>query len=103
MGSVGLEQQTGRSWEAHDLDSHVPSDSRGWKAPDEERIYRATESIAMMEQLDYTLVERHDHEFQKEGCSVEFGGLHSLPAFAGVPLEALEEVKDGDVRFICLL
>ncbi|MGT2624061.1 hypothetical protein [Streptococcus thoraltensis] len=99
MGSVGLEQRTGRSWVARDLDIHVPSDPRGWEVPDEERIYRADELIAMMGQLGYILVDRHEHEFQKEGCSVEFGGLHSLPAFAGVPLEDLEELRDGDVRY----
>lgn len=99
MGSVGLEQRTGRSWAARDLDIHVPSDPRGWEVPDEERIYRADELIAMMGQLGYVLVDRHEHEFQKEGCSVEFGGLHSLPAFAGVPLEDLEELRDGDVRY----
>lgn len=99
MGSVGLEQRTGRSWAARDLDIHVPSDPRGWEVPDEERIYRADELIAMMGQLGYILVDRHEHEFQKEGCSVEFGGLHSLPAFAGVPLEDLEELRDGDVRY----
>ena len=49
MGSVGLERRTGRDWQARDLDIHVPSDPRGWEAPDDERIYRADELIAMME------------------------------------------------------
>ena len=96
MGSVGLERRTGRDWQARDLDIHVPSDPRGWEAPDDERIYRADELIAMMEKLSYILVDRHEHEFQKDGQSVEFGGLNSLPTFAGIALEDLEEeVTDG--------
>ncbi|MFU2181050.1 phosphoribosylanthranilate isomerase [Streptococcus hyovaginalis] len=99
MGSVGLERRTGRDWQARDLDIHVPSDPRGWEAPDDERIYRADELIAMMNQLGYVLVDRHEHEFQKNGLSVEFGGLHSLPDFASVELEDLEELETQSVRY----
>ncbi|MGF0071792.1 phosphoribosylanthranilate isomerase [Streptococcus orisratti] len=99
MGSVGLEERTGQDWQARDLDIHVPSDPRGWEAPDEERIYRANELIAVMSQLGYVLVDRHEHEFQKDGLSVEFGGLHSLPNFAGVELEDLEELETNGVRY----
>ena len=99
MGSVGLEMRTGRDWQARDLDIHVPSDPRGWEAPDDERIYRANELIAMMSQLGYVLVDRHEHEFQKNDLSVEFGGLHSLPPFAGVKLEELEEMETQGVRY----
>ncbi|MDQ0222694.1 phosphoribosylanthranilate isomerase [Streptococcus moroccensis] len=99
MGSVGLEQVTGQSWSARDLDIHVPSDPRGWEAPDDERIYRFDELNAIMEKLGYHLVDRHEHEFQKDGRSVEFGGLHSLPSFAGVALGDLEEVEDEGVHY----
>ena len=99
MGSVGLEQVTGRDWQAGDLDIHVPSDPRGWEAPDEERIYRFDELNQVMEKLGYHLVDRHEHEFQKDGYSVEFGGLNSLPSFAGVELADLEAVVDQGVRY----
>ncbi|MGT2665924.1 phosphoribosylanthranilate isomerase [Streptococcus rifensis] len=99
MGSVGLEVRTGQSWLARDLDIHVPSDPRGWEAPDDERIYRFDELNAIMEKLGYHLVDRHEHEFQKDGRSVEFGGLHSLPSFAGVELEDLEEIEDEGVHY----
>lgn len=99
MGSVGLEKRTGRNWQARDLNIHVPSDPRGWEAPDDERIYRADELIAMMNQLGYVLVDRHEHEFQKDGLSVEFGGLDSLPAFAGVELEDLEELDTDGIHY----
>lgn len=99
MGSVGLERRTGRNWQARDIDIHVPSDPRGWEAPDDERIYQAEQLIAMMEKLGYILVDRHEHEFQKDGLSVEFGGMHSLPAFAGVALEELEIQETSGIRY----
>ncbi|MDG3131767.1 phosphoribosylanthranilate isomerase [Streptococcus suis] len=99
MGSVGLERRTGRNWQARDIDIHVPSDPRGWDAPDDERIYQAEQLIAMMERLGYVLVDRHEHEFQKDGLSVEFGGMHSLPTFAGVALEELEIQETSGIRY----
>lgn len=99
MGSVGLERRTGRNWQARDIDIHVPSDPRGWDAPDDERIYQAEQLIAMMEKLGYVLVDRHEHEFQKDGLSVEFGGMHSLPTFAGVALEELEIQETSGIRY----
>ncbi|MEY8463754.1 phosphoribosylanthranilate isomerase [Streptococcus merionis] len=99
MGSVGLERVTNRSWEARDLDIHVPSDPRGWEAPDEGRIYQFSGINALMEKLGFQLVDRHEHEFQKSGLSVEFGGINSLPSFAGIPLEELEEHVDQGVRY----
>lgn len=99
MGSVGLEQRTGRDWQAGDLDIHVPSDPRGWEAPDEGRIYQFEELNAIMEKLGFHLVDRHEHEFQKDDLSVEFGGINSLPDFAGVALEDLEEMVDQGVHY----
>lgn len=99
MGSVGLELRTGRDWQARDLDIHVPGDPRGWDAPDEERIYRADELIALMESLGYQLVDRHEYEFQRDGLSVEFGVLNTLPEFAGVDLDQLEIQKTRGVAY----
>ncbi|MGT2866488.1 phosphoribosylanthranilate isomerase [Streptococcus fryi] len=99
MGSLGLERRTGIDWKAKDIDIHVPSDPRGWEAPDDERIYRADELIAMMEGLGFILIDRHEHAFQKGHLLVEFGGLHSLPSFAGVALEDLEEIQTDGVSY----
>ena len=99
MGSLGLEIRTGKSWNPQDIDIHVPSDPRGWEAPDEGRIYQFNELNQIMETLGYHLVDRHEHEFQKEKLSVEFGGIHSLPDFAGVALEDLVEQETNGVRY----
>ncbi|MBF0786581.1 MULTISPECIES: phosphoribosylanthranilate isomerase [unclassified Streptococcus] len=96
MGSLGLEIRTGEVWTPQDIDIHVPSDPRGWEAPDESRIDQFDVLNQIMENLGYRLVDRHEHEFQKEGLSVEFGGMNSLPEFAGIPLKDLQvEVQDG--------
>lgn len=99
MGSVGLEKRTNQSWDARDIDIHVPSDPRGWEAPDEERIHQADELIAMMASLGYQFEDLHEFAFQKGGITVEFGGLDSLPSFAGIPLTELEIQKEQGVTY----
>lgn len=47
IGTVGLEDRTGRLWQARVVDIHVPSNPRGWEVPDEEQIYRTVELTAM--------------------------------------------------------
>ncbi|MCB5132627.1 hypothetical protein LGW10_01835 [Streptococcus mutans] len=47
MGTVGLEDRTGRLWQARVVDIHVPSNPRGWEVLDEEQIYRTVELTAM--------------------------------------------------------
>lgn len=39
MGSVGLELITERSWDAEDIDIHVPGDKRGWEVPPEDSVF----------------------------------------------------------------
>ena len=95
MGSLGLEQVTGQDWQARDIDIHVHGDERGWEAPDEERIYDMDKIEPMMERLGYRLVDLHEHEFQKEGLSIE-----TLEAFSGVPLEKLTRKEVEGVEFL---
>lgn len=99
MGSLGLELRTNRSWNARDIDIHVPIDPIDWEVPDDQRIYQRDELIALMEKLGFAFTDPHEHEFQRDGLAVEFGGINSLPAFAGVPLEDLEEVEDQGVHY----
>lgn len=100
MVSLGLELRTNRFWGARDIDIHVPSDPRGWEAPDEGRIYQFEQLNVIMEKLGFTLIDRHEHAFQKGELSVEFGGIHSLPSFAGVELDDLEEIVDQGVHYL---
>jgi hypothetical protein len=102
MGSVGLEVVTGKSWDAQDLDIHVPGDKRGWEVPPELNIHNWTDIVTMMNSMEYRLVDLHEHEFSKEGLSVEFGIIDTLPSFAGVQLEDLEVHHLGEIKYYLL-
>ncbi|MBW3111709.1 phosphoribosylanthranilate isomerase [Bacillus sp. MCCB 382] len=102
MGSVGLEEVTGRSWDAQDLDIHVPGDKRGWEVPAETSIHNWNEIVEIMESMDYVLIDLHEHEFSKDGLSVEFGIIDTLPEFAGVQVESLEIHRVEEVNYYLL-
>ncbi|WP_201716306.1 phosphoribosylanthranilate isomerase [Rossellomorea arthrocnemi] len=102
MGSVGLEVITGRSWDAQDLDIHVPGDKRGWEVPPETSIHNWNQVVQIMNSMGYTLIDLHEHEFSKDGLSVEFGIIDTLPEFAGIRLEDLEIHQEGEVTYYLL-
>ncbi|MBD1222062.1 phosphoribosylanthranilate isomerase [Virgibacillus halodenitrificans] len=102
MGSVGLEIVTDSSWDAQDLDIHVPGDERGWEVPAEKAIFDWDRIVGIMNSLEYRLVDLHEHEFLKNGLSVEFGIIDTLPSFAGVSLEDLEIHQEEDAKFYLL-
>jgi len=102
MGSVGLEVITGKSWDAQDLDIHVSGDKRSWEVPPELNIHNWNEIVNIMNLMEYSLIDLHEHEFSKEGLSVDFGIIDTLPSFAGVQLEDLEMHQMGDVKYYLL-
>ncbi|TSB44813.1 phosphoribosylanthranilate isomerase [Alkalicoccobacillus porphyridii] len=102
MGSVGLEVVTGKSWDASDLDIHVPGDKRGWEVSPELNIYNWNEIVNMMNSMQYTLIDLHEHQFSKGGLSVEFGIIDTLPSFAGVQLEDVKMHQVEKVKFYLL-
>lgn len=102
LGSVGLEIVTGKGWNAQDLDIHVPGDKRGWEVPPELSIFNWNPIMTIMNSMGYKLIDLHEHEFSKEGLSVEFGIIDTLPDFAGVPLEELELHREGEVEYYLL-
>ncbi|WP_061809356.1 hypothetical protein [Rossellomorea vietnamensis] len=102
MGSVGLEVVTGRSWDAQDLDIHVPGDKRGWEVPAETSIHNWNDIVELMNSMGYALIDLHEHEFSKDGLSVEFGIIDTLPEFAGVRIEDLETHREDEVTYYLL-
>ncbi|MGB8001877.1 MAG: phosphoribosylanthranilate isomerase [Anaerobacillus sp.] len=102
MGSVGLEVITGKSWGAQDLDIHVPGDQRGWDVPPELAIHNWSDIVKIMNAMEYNLIDLHEHEFSKEGISVEFGVRDTLPNFAGIQVEDLEIHQKGEVTYYLL-
>lgn len=102
MGSVGLEIVTRKSWDAQDLDIHIPGDKRGWEVPPELNIHNWNDIVSIMNSMEFTLIDLHEHHFSKEGLSVEFGIIDTLPSFAGVQLENLEMHQLGEVSYYLL-
>ena len=102
MGSVGLEIVTKRSWDASDLDIHVPGDRRGWEAPAETALHNWQDIKSIMEQLGYELIDLHEHEFRKNDLSVEFGIIDTLPDFAGIQISELEVHSTEDINYYLL-
>ncbi|WP_338782336.1 phosphoribosylanthranilate isomerase [Metabacillus sp. FJAT-52054] len=102
MGSVGLEVITGESWDAQDIDIHVPGDKRGWEVPPERSIHNWMDIVKIMTLMEYSLIDLHEHGFYKEGLSVEFGIIDTLPNFAGVQLEDLEIHQMGNAKYYLL-
>ena len=99
MGSLGLEFRTKENWEPSDIDIHVAGDPRGWEAPDHLRIYDRDKIMKVMKDLGYVLIDIHEHEFQKDGLSVEFGSIDSLPDFARVSELDIELIHLDDITF----
>lgn len=102
MGSVGLEIVTHVNWDAQDLDIHVPGDKRGWEVPADQSIFDWQRIVEIMESLEYRLIDLHEHEFQKNDLSVEFGIIDTLPSFAGVLLEDLKIHQKDGIQFYLL-
>lgn len=65
MGSLGLEYVSKMKWNPSDIDIHVPGDPRGWEAPDELRIYNWDKIMFIMNNLNYELIDIHEHELKK--------------------------------------
>ncbi|WP_337020397.1 phosphoribosylanthranilate isomerase, partial [Oceanobacillus massiliensis] len=102
MGSVGLEVVTRKNWDAQDIDIHIPGDKRGWEVRPELNIHNWNAVVDIMYSMEYRLLDIHEHEFFKDGLSVEFGIIDTLPSFAGVQLEDLEVHKTGEVKYYLL-
>jgi phosphoribosylanthranilate isomerase len=99
MGSLGLEFISKEDWDPSDIDIHVPGDPRDWEAPDELRIYDWDKIMAVMKELGYNLIDVHEHEFKKNGVSVEYGTIDSLYDFAGISESDIELIQLNGIKF----
>lgn len=99
MGSLGLEFVSRENWDPSDIDIHVPGDPRGWEAPDESRIYNWDMILPIMQELEYDLIDIHEHEFSKNGIRAEYGSINSLHSFAGIQESDIELVKIDEIQF----
>ena len=82
-GVIGVWIPSNEEWGPSDIDIHVPGDPRGWEAPDHLRIYDWDKIMKVMK-LRLRLNRYSWAWIPKDGLSVEFGSIDSLPDFAGV-------------------
>ena len=92
-GSLGLEYITGKDLCADDIDILIP------KAYIEEKW---SEFKEYFEDLDYVLVDEHEHTFEKDNISYSFAKLEELSSFAGIILSEIDSVSIEEVSFMIL-
>jgi hypothetical protein len=89
-GSLGLEKVTGLDFLPQDIDILVPLRfiKNEWQTLKE-----------TMEELNYTLVDLHEHKFVKGKFEIGFSFEEDLWQFAGVNYEELKEITVDEVSF----
>lgn len=92
-GSLGLGKVTQMDFSPQDIDILVPLTflEEKWE------IFKDT-----MEQLDYTLVDLHEHEFMKKDSKIGFAFIEDLVEFADVDYRSLQVFEDGGARYYLL-
>lgn len=101
MGSLGLEFVTRKNWDAQDIDIHIPGDTRGWEAADEDRIFNWAAIIKIMTQLGYQLIDLHEHEFSDGRFTIQYGVMDTLPEYASTEIKELRsEIIEKAVFYV---
>lgn len=89
-GSLGLEYLTGENLNADDLDILIP------------RTFltdRWNEFRTVLEHHGYTLIDEHEHTFEKDGIHYSYAQMEELESFAGIPLSQIEIHQVESLRF----
>lgn len=92
-GSLGLEYVTGADLSCDDVDVLIPEYylMDGWK-----------DFRRFLETLGYTLIDEHEHTFERDGVSLSYAKIEELESFAGISLSDIKTVKRGESRFMIL-
>ena len=89
-GSLGLEYLTGEQLNADDIDILIPC------AFLKERWGEFRETL---EENGYTLIDEHEHTFEKEGIHYSYAQIEELETFAGIRVPDIQTVTVKDARF----
>lgn len=100
MGSLGLSLLTNHDFQPKDIDIHVKGHPAGWSVPSEVQIDSWPNIVFVMNELGYTLIDLHEHEFHKASFVVQYGSMNSLPGFAKVSLDHLVKHTIAGVMFL---
>ena len=86
-GSVGLEYLTGEALSADDIDILIPEIYLHQKWPS---------LLALMEENGYSLIDAHEHTFEKNSLQLSYASLEDLLPFAGIaPSDIAIHEKEG--------
>lgn len=55
--------------------------------------------MTVMKELGYDLIDVHEHEFQKNGVSIEYGTIDALYNFAGIAESDIELIQLSEIKF----
>ena len=89
-GSLGLEYLTGKNLNADDIDILIPKTFL---------TDRWSEFQTALEKARYTLIDAHEHTFEKDGIHYSYAQIEELEAFAGIPMTEIQILQNEDVRF----
>lgn len=89
-GSLGLSRVTDLDFSPQDIDILVPLPflTTEWETLQQ-----------TMEQLGYTLIDLHEHEFRKDDITIGFSFTEDLVAFANVDDQSLHVFEDSGTTF----
>lgn len=86
-GSLGLEYLTGENLKADDVDILIPKTFLAERWPEFKTI---------LENDGYTLIDEHEHEFEKDGVHYSYAQMEELESFADISLSEVATVgKEG--------
>lgn len=92
-GSLGLEYLTGKPMQADDIDILIPGVfvSERWD-----------EFKGTLEAAGYSLIDEHEHTFEKDGIHYSYARLEELQSFCGILVEDIPRHSRDGVRFLLL-
>lgn len=89
-GSLGLEYLTGKKLNADDIDILIP------KAYIAELWHEFT---SVLEKNGYTLIDEHEHTFEKGGIHYAYAQIEELESFASIRMSEIATLSAGNLRF----
>ena len=89
-GSLGLEYLTGKNLNADDIDILIP------KAYIAELWHEFT---SVLEKNGYTLIDEHEHIFEKGGIHYAYAQIEELESFASIRMSEIATLSAGNLRF----
>ncbi len=89
-GSLGLEYLTGKKLNADDIDILIPKAYIAERWP---------EFMSVLKKNGYTLIDEHEHTFEKDGIHYAYAQIEELESFASIRMSEIATLNAGNLRF----